>query len=661
MHTLHHPAEPPRRPLRRGLLALLVASVAAILAPSAAAAGCAKGTVRLTVDGTASCVRPAALLRGPTGAAALQHRVLAFTESAAVRRRLGGSAAYVPRVDRRIAAARRRAASLALAAARPSAPARRPAAVESRRPAEVRTDVKPLTGMPGWTGRTTTRTWDLRDDVEAFGNRGETVAERAEGGKRLRVIKGATVGGTLQRCPDANGTVRGTWHFGMSDGTAAAVGGQRAQQGLSILTTAEVTVHVADDASIVSYDVEIIHVIQATAEAVVDGRLRHEPTRTYRGRAVFTGLKGSPDLRTLFANPALKSMAMWGPKGRLTGAEEDLVSSFVAGIGSVFTTLPDAIDAVQRGWDRDAGCFDVEFTPPGGDAKLELLTGSGQAVDVRVVDQAGREVAIDLDVSTSSNLSASTARMHAPGALTLTGRAPSTVEFVSVDAVTRRGRISGTLLVEVKTRPDTTLRYRVLEAGFREQTVAERSEGLNLCRSIGLPIGGRASFAGASAGASDAEGTVRPSADGSLRGSLTTRMPATLTDQQLHGCQRGPLGMEPCATTLADDEPRPDGRWSLGIHVDAPAGRDSARVTLTALYPRVGFPETDDDVCNVYEITQPFPTDLHTADVPLSQLQGSEPFTVYLNGNRVWTTDLDGNPARIEFVWEYHVVLQRIP
>jgi hypothetical protein len=52
---------------------------------------------------------------------------------------------------------------------------------------------------------------------------------------------------------------------------------------------------------------------------------------------------------------------------------------------------------------------------------------------------------------------------------------------------------------------------------------------------------------------------------------------------------------------------------------------------------------------------------MHTADVPLTQLRGSAPFTVYLNGNHVWTTDLDGNAARIEFVWEYHVVLQRIP
>ena len=54
-------------------------------------------------------------------------------------------------------------------------------------------------------------------------------------------------------------------------------------------------------------------------------------------------------------------------------------------------------------------------------------------------------------------------------------------------------------------------------------------------------------------------------------------------------------------------------------------------------------------------------SEMHTADVPLSQLQGSAPFTVYLNGNHVWTTDLDGNAARIEFVWEYHVVLQRLP
>jgi len=115
-------------------------------------------------------------------------------------------------------------------------------------------------------------------------------------------------------------------------------------------------------------------------------------------------------------------------------------------------------------------------------------------------------------VESVRQLAAYAERMHARGGLTLTGKAPSAVEFVSVDAVSRRGRISGTLLVEIAKRPDTTLRYRVLEAGFREQTVAERSEGLNLCRSIGLPIGGRAIFAGASTGASDAEGTVRPSA-----------------------------------------------------------------------------------------------------------------------------------------------------
>lgn len=55
-----------------------------------------------------------------------------------------------------------------------------------------------------------------------------------------------------------------------------------------------------------------------------------------------------------------------------------------------------------------------------------------------------------------------------------------------------------------------------------------------------------------------------------------------------------------------------------------------------------------------------FPTDWHTADVPLSQLRGTAPFTVYLTGSHVWTTDLDGNPAHVEFAWEYHVVLQRI-
>jgi len=293
--------------------------------------------------------------------------------------------------------------------------------------------------MPGWTGQVTDRSWDLADGVEAYGGRGETVAEQTANGVTARLVKLVELGGTLQSCPDATGTVRGTWNFTTSDRIAAVQsGGTRAEHGVRIETTAKVTVHVADDASIESYDLDIIHVLQVTAESVDGGKLRHEPTRTYRGRAVFTGLKGSPDVRTLFGNPALKMLAMWGPKGRLTGTEEDLVRSFVAGIGSVFTMLPDAIDAVQRGWDRDANCFDVEFTPPGGDAKLKLLVGDGQAVDVRVLDKAGREVAVDLDVSTSANLSASAARMHARGGLTLTGKAPSAVEFVSVDAVSRR-------------------------------------------------------------------------------------------------------------------------------------------------------------------------------------------------------------------------------
>jgi hypothetical protein len=116
----------------------------------------------------------------------------------------------------------------------------------------------------------------------------------------------------------------------------------------------------------------------------------------------------------------------------------------------------------------------------------------------------------------------------------------------------------------------------------------------------------------------------------------------------------------PCTTTLPDDVPRPDGKWGIGIHVEAPAAADSARVTLTALYPRVGFLEPTDAECKVNEIAQSFPTEWHTADVPLSQLRGTEPFTVYLTGSHVWTTDLDGNPAQVEFAWEYHVVLQRI-
>ncbi len=112
--------------------------------------------------------------------------------------------------------------------------------------------------------------------------------------------------------------------------------------------------------------------------------------------------------------------------------------------------------------------------------------------------------------------------------------------------------------------------------------------------------------------------------------------------------------------------PRPDGQvtdrsWAYPTRWRRyGGGADSARVTLTALYPRVGFLEPTDAECKVNEIAQSFPTERHTADVPLYQLRGTEPFTVYLTGSHVWTTDLDGNPAQVEFAWEYHVVLQRI-
>jgi hypothetical protein len=182
----------------------------------------------------------------------------------------------------------------------------------------------------------------------------------------------------------------------------------------------------------------------------------------------------------------------------------------------------------------------------------------------------------------------------------------------------------------------------------------------NVCDLIGLPMGGRATFVGGTDVPSIAEGSVTTRSDGSLRGTISTRIPARRTDIRLHGCQRGSgtATLVPCETTLPDEIPRPDGLWAMGGNITATPGAATATITLKASNPHVGYLDADDSVCRVYPVEQWLPDELRSTTIPMAQLQGTEPFTVELAGSHVWDASV-GFPGRIEFAWTYSMTLKR--
>jgi hypothetical protein len=266
-------------------------------------------------------------------------------------------------------------------------------------------------------------------------------------------------------CPAADGTVTGQFEFGTRNTVTAPASGSSASYGASVVSN--VTGRVGDNARLIDYDLTL------TVTLAGDGHLVNQQTgqvsQLLAGQAsityTFTGLKLGERLSEaqLLFGRLRSSVNVSGP---IDASQAKISAQTLVQIAQIF--VDEQFQRAQRGWDEDAECLPVKFTPD----PLQLAPGASDQVSVGVTSRLdGQPVDIELTATPPSGGSVAPATARTNGAtadfrVTAPREKGSYYQLV-VEGVSRRGRARGYLALALL---EPILVYAIVYTGSAQYT-----------------------------------------------------------------------------------------------------------------------------------------------------------------------------------------------
>ena len=209
---------------------------------------------------------------------------------------------------------------------------------------------------------------------------------------------------------------------------------------------------------------------------------------------------------------------------------------------------------------------------------------------------------------------------------------------------------------------DLPWHFEVLDASLETHANGGMpGSGQHICGAIaGMPISGQTDFkASTLENTFDRSNDITMQPNGKLQGEIGVRAPAKFA-YNLNGCE---LLQDPpvACSTAFERNAGDDGHWDIGFSMEA-ASKDAESATLNWWIedPSVGFFDASDEVCNVFEIWHAMENGADEQEIPLEQLSGTEPVTLYFHGNDQWTETQLGQPAHLAYDWTYILSIRRV-
>jgi hypothetical protein len=417
------------------LAAVLALTIAAAPAAAAKPSACKAGQLQVKQGKRTACKAVKAAERAPAAAArAVTPKPAALRKRAPRRVRAKLPVRQAKRLD---AAVRKAAARATLSHARIAAAADCSAAPTSAREGADATSegVRVSAQLGDWRGS--------GGATNGFSNQ-----IRAELGKgaMTQTHKECT---SWDTCPDAQGTVRGTYHVTYAYRLEAKADGMKLSVRTTISVDADLVGHVGGNGRVTTFDYVASGYGEVRAQAFHDGKLvAHFPATTIRTRYTAAGLDPRAEMRGL--NPKGEVVAR-GPRGsQLNGdAKRDVDMASMLYVLSDITARGAAGRALlkaEANWYDAAACLDVAFDPP----SAQVKPGQKLPVGVKVKAKDGAEVVASYD---ATPVDGAVGPPTGTTAATVTWTAPNQLDdgpfpTFKVVAVSNRGRAIGTHMAE---------------------------------------------------------------------------------------------------------------------------------------------------------------------------------------------------------------------
>jgi hypothetical protein len=252
-------------------------------------------------------------------------------------------------------------------------------------------------------------------------------------------------------CPDAQGTVRGTYRLDVTVALEAQDKNMKALIRMTLQVEADLVGHVGGDGRVTTFDYSAGGYGEVRAQAFKDGKLvAYIPASTVRTHYTANGLDPRAELRGLNPNGKVQARA---PRGSQVNGDakrdyEMAAQLYVWSDITVRGAAGRALLKAETNWYDAAACLDVVFDPQG----AKVTPGQKLPVGVKVKAKDGAEVTATYD---ATPIDGAVGPPTGTTAATVTWTAPNQLDdgpfpTFKVVAVSNRGRAIGTHMAEAE-------------------------------------------------------------------------------------------------------------------------------------------------------------------------------------------------------------------